>query len=224
MGTSATGGALYTVAIGASSNAGHGGSICIGQSATSTAAHQLIIGSDKLSAAEITDVYIGKGVVDAAPTDTTYHATGGEGTNIAGADVTIAGGKGTGSGAGGEVVFSTSDAGSTGTTLQTLTPKMRILASGNVGINDSAPTAKLHVTVDDTEATECLELQQDDDSEAIIEFVSDVDDGGGGGGTATDYPISDFQNNYATEGSIQGMIRIKINGTVYWMPYYDDPS
>lgn len=145
MGTSATGGALYTVAIGASANAGHGGSICIGQSATSTAIRQLVIGSDKFNAAEITDVYIGKGVVDALPTDTTYHATGGEGTDIAGADITIAGGKGTGSAAGGSVIFQTSVVGSTGTSLQSLTDRVEIDNSGNIMVGTSTPIGVLTV-------------------------------------------------------------------------------
>jgi hypothetical protein len=145
MGTSATGGALYTVAIGASSNAGHDGSICIGQSATSTASRQLVIGSDKLNVAHILDVYIGKGVVDASPTSTTYHATGGEGTDIAGADITIAGGKGTGNAAGGSVIFQTSVVGSTGTSLQSLTDRVEIDNSGNIMVGTSTPIGVLTV-------------------------------------------------------------------------------
>lgn len=132
MGTSALASALYTIAIGASASATHGGSICIGQSTTSTAAQQLVIGSTQLGAAHINNVYIGNGVTAASPVGATYNATGGSGTDIAGASITIAGGKGTGNAAGGEIVFQTSNVGASGTTLQSLTTKLKIDKDGQL--------------------------------------------------------------------------------------------
>lgn len=105
LGTSATTGASDT------------SSIALGYSAATTAANQLVIGS---SADAIQNVFIGKGVTNAAPTGFTLQATGGSGTNIAGASTTIAGGKGTGTGNGGNVNVQVAKPGSSGATANTL--------------------------------------------------------------------------------------------------------
>lgn len=75
------------------------------------------------------DVYIGNGIVNAAPVGFTLQPTGGEGTDIAGADLTLAAGKGTGSALGGDIYFQTTAAGGTGTTLRTLATVGHIRAS-----------------------------------------------------------------------------------------------
>lgn len=112
------------VALGRSANSSAGRcSIAIGTSATTTANNQLVIGASidaDGNAASITDSYIGNGVTHASPASTAINATGGSGTNIAGANLTLAAGKGTGSGVGGVVKIQTSTAGGSGTTLQTL--------------------------------------------------------------------------------------------------------
>jgi trimeric autotransporter adhesin len=126
-GTSCVAGAIGAVAMGYAANASHSGAICIGDRATSTAAYQLVIGSDYLSGSvKINDVYIGEGVTSASPDGVTINSTGGKGTDIAGSDITIAGGKGTGSATGGDVKFATSAPGATGTTLRSLADKLRI--------------------------------------------------------------------------------------------------
>ncbi|MDO8335762.1 MAG: hypothetical protein Q7T74_03205, partial [Candidatus Saccharibacteria bacterium] len=76
----------------------------------------------------------------------TLNATGGSGTDIAGANLTLAGGKGTGNAAGGSLIFSTSIAEASGATLQTLTERMRINESGLIGIGTSSPISELHIT------------------------------------------------------------------------------
>lgn len=105
LGTSATTGASDT------------SSIALGYSAATTAANQLVIGS---SADAIQNVFIGKGVTNTTPTGFTLQATGGSGTNIAGASTTIAGGKGTGTGNGGNVNVQVAKPGATGATANTL--------------------------------------------------------------------------------------------------------
>ncbi len=76
------------------------------------------------------DVYVGNGATAGSPVSVPINATGGSGTNIAGAKLILAGGKATGNAAGGVIEFQTSDAGSSGTTLQSLTAKATIQQNG----------------------------------------------------------------------------------------------
>ena len=84
--------------------------------------------------------FIGNGRIAGTPTLGIISGTGGTGTNIAGAELRIRGGASTGNAAGGPITFYTSAAGSSGSTTNTATERMRINAAGNVGIN-STPSA-----------------------------------------------------------------------------------
>jgi len=119
----------YAIAIGASAVAASD-SIAIGRAATA-AANQFVAGG---TASAMTDVYFGKGVTNASPTTWTLNGTGGSGTNIAGGAVSIAGGRGTGSGIGGPIYFKTSSAGASGDTLRDLVERGRIDDQGNCGL------------------------------------------------------------------------------------------
>jgi hypothetical protein len=65
--------------------------------------------------------------------------------NGSGGNLAINGGLGTGAGTPGSIIFSTSTATTTGTTLQTLSERMRITGTGNVGVGEASPTARLQV-------------------------------------------------------------------------------
>ena len=134
-----------STALGRSANAAFDNSIAIGYGATSTAVNQFVSGSGSIA---INDVYFGNGVTNATPSGFTLNATGGSGTDIAGANITIASGIATGNAAGGDILFQTSDPGSSGTTAQTLTTKMTILANGNVGVGIQSPHQRLTVAGD----------------------------------------------------------------------------
>ncbi|MEW5803728.1 MAG: hypothetical protein AB1847_16665 [bacterium] len=72
----------------------------------------------------------------------TIHAPDGKaGTNQAATSLTLEGGRATGSAAGGDIIFKTSDAGSSGTAVQSWTTKMILKTSGKLGINVTSPTA-----------------------------------------------------------------------------------
>jgi hypothetical protein len=66
-------------------------------------------------------------------------------SNTAGVNFSINGSQGTGTGAGGSLLFRTAPAGSSGTTQNALGTALAITAAGNVGIGTTAPSTKLHV-------------------------------------------------------------------------------
>jgi len=77
------------------------------------------------------------------------------GTDLAGANVSISAGAATGNAAGGSILFRTSIVGSTGSTVQTLSERLRISNTGNIGIASSSPFSKLsvHANNGDTNTT-----------------------------------------------------------------------
>lgn len=107
----------YSTIVGYGAKSPYGKTVVLGAGATSTAGAQFVSGS---SSYPMTDVYFGKGVTNATPTAYAINGTGGSGSNIAGADINIAGGKGTGTGATGKVNLQIARPGSTGSTLNTL--------------------------------------------------------------------------------------------------------
>ena len=81
------------------------------------------------------DFFIGNGETAASPNASVLSATGGTGTNIAGANLTIRGGASTGTGAGGVIIFSTAAAGgSSGTTTNSASERARITSGGNLDL------------------------------------------------------------------------------------------
>lgn len=91
------------------------------------------------------DVIVGNGDAVASPAAGTIRGTNGSGTNIAGASLTIRPGLATGNAATGSVIVQTAPAGTSGTTLQTATERLRINATGEViagnGDTAAAPAA-----------------------------------------------------------------------------------
>ena len=116
----------YNVAIGfeACYTGNLSGTIGIGYFANPTTSNTGVLGSGE--AESRIDNWFLNGVVYAAPYSTVINGCGGSGTNIAGASVSIAGGKSTGSAAGGSLIFKTSTTLGSGTTLQTLATRLTI--------------------------------------------------------------------------------------------------
>ncbi|NDC19127.1 MAG: hypothetical protein EBZ87_02520, partial [Microbacteriaceae bacterium] len=99
-----------------------------------------------------TQTFLGNGSTNASPSTGIFSATGGSGTNIAGAELRIRGGASTGNAAGGPITFYTSAAGASGSAANAATEKMRIDANGLllVGTTDTTNTDKVRVNNDGT--------------------------------------------------------------------------
>jgi len=118
-------------------------SIMLGYGAKALTSNQFVVGSTD---APITQLYLGKGIISSSPQDLTINTTGGDGSNKAGGNMLLAGGIGTGTGAGGYIAFKTASASSTSGSFQnTLSERMRITSDGYVGIGTTTPTSLLDV-------------------------------------------------------------------------------
>lgn len=97
----------------------HNYTIVIGYQALATSSNQAVIGS-ATDAAELNDIYLGQGVRDTSPQGIKIHATGGSGSDNAGGDIYVIGGKGTGNATPGDIIFQTADKQASGSTLQSV--------------------------------------------------------------------------------------------------------
>lgn len=115
-------------------------SIAIGAGANITGDNQIVLGSDS---SPISFMYLGRGSISATPFDAGLLATGGAGTNIAGASLIIGGGIATGNAVGGSILFRTSDPGASGSGQQFLSEKLKVATDGTLTINQvyAMPTA-----------------------------------------------------------------------------------
>jgi hypothetical protein len=92
------------------------------------------------------DFYVGNKATNASPSAGIITATGGNGTDVNAADLTLAGGKGTGTGTGGKIIFQTATpAGSTGSTLNSLATAMTISDDQLVGVGTTTPVTGMDI-------------------------------------------------------------------------------
>jgi hypothetical protein len=121
------------IAIGKSASVTASNAIAFGYSSTNSTANKVCI----TSSTAFTDFEFGGGV-STAPGSFTLHPLAATGTNTAGASVTLYGGKATGNAAGGSLIFQTSIAGASGTTVQSLGTALTIDGKQNVVIGGAA--------------------------------------------------------------------------------------
>jgi len=106
-------------------------SIALGAYATVYASYEMVVGSDP---SPIQQIWLGNGMVSAlSPAGVLVSSSGASGTNVAGQDIVFAGGPGTGSANGGNVVFGTVPGGASGSTWNTLVDRWKVdSATGNL--------------------------------------------------------------------------------------------
>lgn len=93
------------------------------------------------------DLYLGNGITNAAPADHTVNGTGGSGANIAGGNLDLAGGKGTGTASGGQVAVRYPRRTGAGSGLQALSTQ-RFPVSTNLYTNTTSGTTVQNTVVE----------------------------------------------------------------------------
>lgn len=102
--------------------------ICLSPNGCDNVGNDAVFGGEN---AAMSTAYFGKGRVSTAPTTATISGTGGSGSNVAGAELALRGGRGTGTGIGGNVSLNYCAAGSSGSSLNSCAPSMTY--NGNTG-------------------------------------------------------------------------------------------
>lgn len=103
------------------------------------------------------------------------------GTNTAGTALTIKGGAGTGTGAGGAIIFQTADGGSSGSSVNSHATRVTITDDGKVGIGEDVPLKELSVVgtvrVQNADGdTNGLNISSDSNGDAFIDAGYSVSD------------------------------------------------
>ncbi len=169
------------------------------------------------------DTFIGRdaaailqqGQDSATPIVQTFKGPDGSGTDIAGADLSLAGGQGTGTGAGGSLVIKTAPAGSTGASLNALSNRIEINSAGLVGIGVAPSGAQVFVDQPDSSGViTVLKLDQGDIDDTFIDFI----------GTSAADGTRSISSDTTEDSAKFGAIRIEINGVTKWIRVYDDES
>ena len=123
-----------SIGIGLGANIDGAGSIGIGTSVSVTGDNTCVIGSTSYA---IDEIYIGGGQFGITAGELLISTTGGTGTNIAGSDIVIGGGRGTGNATGGTVAISTAPAGASGSSLNALVERVNFDDATGVEFNAS---------------------------------------------------------------------------------------
>jgi hypothetical protein len=152
---------------GATNNNGSslGDSIAIGFDAANTDYNQLVIGGSTSNGSYIQNAYIGSGAIDATPQSISLHATGGSGTNIAGANITLAGGIGTGTADGGNIAFQIAAPGGTsGTAANSLSTVATISGINGAALYKNSANSTTAFQIQDSSNNNLLNIDTSGDN------------------------------------------------------------
>ncbi|MGA3044952.1 MAG: hypothetical protein ABSF54_29600, partial [Bryobacteraceae bacterium] len=122
-------------------------SIALGAYATVYGSYQMVVGSD---ASPVQQIWLGNGMVTAAaPAGVLVSSSGASGTNVAGQDYIMAGGPGTGTAHGGNIIFASVPGGASGSTWNSQVNRWKIdSATGNLVSLSTGGIAGVTGTVD----------------------------------------------------------------------------
>lgn len=134
-----TGGNNIVIGAFSKPNTNMSGVIVIGYNRTAYTSSTVLLGN--------TDLYLGQEQTG-SPATSTIHGQDALGTDIVGGSLYIVGGRSTGTGNGGNILFRTSGAGASGSSLNALATVMEITQSGRVAIGNVTPNTKLDVNGD----------------------------------------------------------------------------
>lgn len=215
----------YTLALGSHTYATHQGSIAIGTGTTTTDVRQLVIGSSYGVNTRIEHAYIGNGVTAASPQGFTLNATGGEGVDVQGANLQLAGGRSTGTGAGGDIVFALASRGSaSGVSQNSLTERLRITLDNNhiphlrhthSSIRISSSNANTHGLVINSGADD-VRLSRINSNTSVAELRLEQSNVTVAGRLSSQFAVADRQQNEqffrAISGSNASNYRVIIQG------------
>lgn len=197
----------------------HQSSICLGYNSTSTATNQFLVGGSV--SRQVNDIYFGGGVTDVSITGVTMQVTGGSGANNATGNFTIAGGKSTGNATPGALLFQTSTAGGSSSTLQTLSTRMKIL--------DAVQFPEISTPGNPAASFDSLYFKSDNKLYGLNSSGTEVLIGpGGGGGSVTSValsvPGSSILSVTGSPVTSSGTLALATTGTSGGIPYFSSTS
>ena len=116
--------------------------IVIGYNVVGNGSNSATLGNNSVTLTHLkgNTLVVGNGDANASPRSVAFRLTNASGTDIAGANLTIQGGRSTGDAAGGYIAFETTPAGSAGSSLNTSSEMWRIQAVSSVGALTSNPS------------------------------------------------------------------------------------
>jgi len=132
-----------STALGNSANSGHTNSVALGFTSATTAANQCVIGGLGSAGRHVSNLFI-SAPLDTSPQGATINASGGSGSNVAGASLTMAGGRNTGNANPGALIFATGTPGASGSTLSALTERARITHNTNFLLGTTAENSAVN--------------------------------------------------------------------------------
>lgn len=163
-GATASGSNCLVVAPGTASTATHTRALLLGDDLASTANNQFMV--------RTTSTIFGNGDVHVLPPAVTSRVTNASGNDVSASHWTIVGGRGTGSGSGGDIILQTAGPGSNGSSLNPATDVLRVYSSGRVSIGNvgASALAQLHVLTNTSSTSTTMLIDQDGSGDAGLRW------------------------------------------------------
>jgi hypothetical protein len=167
------------IGYGASTGTNAGGSVVLGSGATSVYANSLVVGGSTASGGYINQGFLGSGVTDVTPQNFVLHVTGGSGTNVAGASLSVAGGIGTGNANGGNVNFQVAKAGVAGAGANSLATVASLSGANGAALFQNSADSTAAFQVQNAAGTISLLTADTTNARLVVGSGTDLESNGG---------------------------------------------